>query len=94
MSKLAQAIRSLEDQREKIDSALSILRNLEDSAPRLAVASAASFATRSSARKPPSRATGRRNISEEGRRRIAEAQRLRWARVRAEQGRQRRGRAA
>jgi hypothetical protein len=87
MSTIAQAIRNLEEQREKIDSALTILRGIEES-------SGTSQVTASSGRAAGRRNVGSRNISEEGRRRIAEAQRQRWARVRAEQGRQRRGRAA
>jgi hypothetical protein len=62
MSTLTGAIKDLEEQKRRIDSALKILRDL-------------SLNGRGG--------SGGRNISAEGRRRIAEAQKRRWARVRA-----------
>ncbi|MGH9489775.1 MAG: hypothetical protein ACRD2F_04495 [Terriglobales bacterium] len=62
MSTISKAIRDLEDQRRRIDSALKVLRGLDHGG---------------------GNGAGGRNISEEGRNRIAEAQRRRWAKVRA-----------
>lgn len=61
MSTISKAIRDLEEQRRRIDSALKVLRGLDHGGS----------------------GGGSRNISEEGRNRIAEAQRRRWAKVRA-----------
>lgn len=62
MSTISKAIRDLEEQRKRIDSALKVLRGLDHTG---------------------GNGIGGRNISEEGRNRIAEAQRRRWAKVRA-----------
>ncbi|MGH9536236.1 MAG: hypothetical protein ACRD2E_15410 [Terriglobales bacterium] len=61
MSTISKAIRDLEEQRRRIESALKVLRGLDHSG----------------------NSAGIRNISQEGRNRIAEAQRRRWAKVRA-----------
>ncbi len=61
MSTISKAIRDLEEQRRRIDSALKVLRGLDHGGS----------------------GGGIRNISQEGRNRIAEAQRRRWAKVRA-----------
>jgi hypothetical protein len=63
----AKAIRELESERERIDAALRVLRSIGGGG----AASSGSYTPR------------KRNISEAGRKRIAEAQRRRWAKVRA-----------
>ncbi|HVB39273.1 MAG TPA: hypothetical protein VNE83_00085 [Terriglobales bacterium] len=64
MSTLSKAIDDLEEQKRRIDSALRILRELNQNGH--------------------STASSTRNLSVEGRQRIAEAQKRRWARVRAQ----------
>lgn len=59
MTAIGKAIRDLEDQKQRIDAALKILRGLSLNGD-----------------------TAVRNISPEGRKRIAEAQKRRWARER------------
>lgn len=65
MSTLSKAIEDLEEQKRRIDSALRILRELNQNGH-------------------SSGGSGTRNLSAEGRKRIAEAQKRRWARVRAQ----------
>lgn len=63
MSTISKAVRDLEEQRRRIESALKVLRGLDHSGR--------------------GGSLGYRNISPEGRKRIAEAQKRRWAKVRA-----------
>ncbi len=64
----AKAIRELEAEKERIDAALRVLRSIGGGG---GISTGSGYAPR------------KRNISEAGRKRIAEAQRRRWAKVRA-----------
>ncbi len=64
----AKAIRELEAEKERIDAALRVLRSIGGGS---GVSAGVGYTPR------------KRNISEAGRKRIAEAQRRRWAKVRA-----------
>jgi hypothetical protein len=70
MSTLSKAIDDLEEQKRRIDSALRILRELNQNGHSAS----------------GNGGGGTRNLSAEGRKRIAEAQKRRWAKVRAQKG--------
>jgi enoyl-CoA hydratase/carnithine racemase len=77
LTEFAGIISQLEQERERIDRALAALRDISD-APQTAAAS-----VKRRGRPPASKSTGKRHMSAETRRRMAEGQQRRWANKRA-----------
>jgi len=84
MSTLSSLISQLERQRTSIERAISALREAEGSGH---AAAASVAAATGGATKKRGRRGGKRRLSPEGRARIAEAARKRWAMKRAQEGR-------
>lgn len=84
MNDLSKIVAQLEEQRDAIDRALKALREIGGSsgAVRVAATSAAASVAPAGKKKGPGRPRKRR-LSEEGRQRIIEAAKRRWAKVNA-----------